>query len=133
MISMEELLNKKYKLEDQSLEIQGNLKTLLVRVNKIRVLWGKPMTVTSGLRTMEDHLRIYKAKGITDVSKIPMKSKHLYGQAVDISDPVLALTAWLKKDKTILEKAELWCEEGNKNWVHFQIVPPKSGVRWFLP
>lgn len=133
MISMDELLNKKYKLEDQSLEIQGNLKTLLVRVNKIRVLWGKPMTVTSGLRTMEDHLRIYKDKGITDVTKIPMKSKHLYGQAVDISDPLLVLTAWLKKDKTILEKAELFCEEGNKNWVHFQIVSPKSGMRWFLP
>jgi len=133
MISMEELLNKKYKLADQSEEIQANLKTLLERVNKIRVLWAKPMTVTSGLRTMEDHLRIYKEKGIIDKSKIPMKSKHLSGQAVDISDPKLELTAWLKADKSRLENAKLWCEQGNKNWVHFQIVPPGSGVRWFLP
>ena len=92
------------------------------------------MTVTSGLRTMEDHLRIYAAKGITDTSKIPMKSKHLYGQAVDISDPDLELTAWSKENNSQrLIDAGLWCEEGNSNWTHFQILPPKSGNRWFLP
>lgn len=132
MITMSELLGKA-KLEDQTPEIQANLAVLLNRVNEIRTLWNKPMVVTSGLRTMADHLRIYKEKGITDTSKIPMKSHHLYGEAVDISDPVLELTAWLKKTGSILENAKLWCEEGNKNWVHFQIVPPKSGVRWFLP
>jgi len=133
MISINELLNNKYSLEKQTKEIQDNLKQLLIRVNKVRILWNKPMTVTSGIRTVEDHLRIYKEKGITDITKIPMKSKHLYGQAVDVFDPDLSLTAWLKKDKSILEKAELWCEEGNKNWVHFQSVPPRSNVRWFLP
>jgi uncharacterized protein YcbK (DUF882 family) len=133
MISIDELLNNKYKLADQSIEIQKNLAVLLERVNKIRTEWGKPMTVTSGLRSMEDHLRIYKEKGITDISKIPMQSRHLTGRAVDISDPKLELTAWLKGDPKHLENAELWCEEGNKNWVHFQIVPPLSGKRWFLP
>lgn len=133
MISMDELLNKKYKLEDQPQETQDNLNILLERVNKIRTLCGKPMTVTSGLRTMKDHLRIYAAKGITDPAKIPMKSRHLYGQAIDISDPDLALTQWLKENPQILIDCELWCEEGNTNWVHFQIVPPKSGNRWFLP
>ena len=49
MISMDELLNNKYKLEDQSQEIQDNLAILLDRVNQIRLLWGKPMIVTSGL------------------------------------------------------------------------------------
>lgn len=133
-ITMKELLNKKYKLEDQPQDIQDNLNILLEKVNKIRQLWGKPMSVTSGLRSMEDHLRIYAQKGITDKSKIPMKSKHLYGQAVDIYDPDLSLTEWLKEnDSQILKDVGLWCEEGNKNWVHFQIVPPKSGNRWFLP
>lgn len=132
MISMEELLNGK-KLKEQGEEIQKNLAILLERVNKIRTQWGKPMIVTSGLRTMEDHLRIYKEKGITDPKKIPMKSRHLTGAAVDVADPKLALTAWLKKDKSILEKAELWCEDGNSNWVHFQILPPVSGNRWFRP
>lgn len=132
MISMDEILKGKV-LEDQSDDIQANLAVLLERVNKIRALWAKSMTVTSGLRTMEDHLRIYAAKGITDPAKIPMKSKHLYGQAVDIADSGLNLTAWLKADPQILIDAELWCEEGNANWVHFQILPPKSGNRWFLP
>lgn len=133
MISMKELLNGKYKLEDQSDEIQKNLAFLLERVNKIRKLWGKSMTVTSGLRTLEDHLRIYAAKGITDKTKIPMKSRHLIGAAVDIADEGLLLTKWLKDKPDVLVDAQLWCEEGNKNWVHFQIVPPASGSRWFLP
>lgn len=132
MISMQELLGP-YKLEDQSNEIQVNLKLLLGRVNKIRTWWGKPMIVTSGLRTMTDHLRIYKEKGITDPTKIPLKSKHLFGAAVDISDPDLSLTAWLKKDSSHLELAQLWCENNTPTWVHFQIFPPMSGKRWFLP
>lgn len=132
MIAMQELLGT-YKLEDQPQATQDNLTELLKRVNIVRTEWGKPMTVTSGLRSMEDHLRIYAAKGITDPTKIPMHSHHLYGEAVDISDPKLEFTAWLKADPKILENAGLWCEQGNANWVHFQIVPPKSGNRWFLP
>ena len=135
---MNELLNGKYKLEDQTPEIQANLAILLERVNKIRALWNAPLRVTSGLRTIEDHLRIYAEKGITDPAKIPMHSKHLTGAAVDIFDPDLSLTAWLKEnDSQRLKDAELWCEEGNKNWVHFQCVPYGSWVegktRWFLP
>ena len=137
MITINELLNNKYKLEDQSPEIQKNLTILLEKVNKIRDAYGKPMTVTSGLRTMEDHLRIYESKGITDTKKIPMKSHHLYGEACDISDPFLKLTKWLKDNPQILEQVDMYCEEGNSNWVHFQIVPFGSykpgGTRWFKP
>lgn len=106
-------------------EIDNNLKTLLERVNKIRAEWGKPMKVTSGLRSQADQQRINPAAP---------KSKHLIGAAVDIYDPDLSLTKWLKEnDSQRLVIAELWCEEGNKNWVHFQCFPPKSGKRWFLP
>lgn len=129
---MEELLGKT-RFEKLPKGIQENLKITLERVNKIRTAWNKPMIVTSGVRTIEDHLRIYKEKGITDLKKIPMQSKHLTGQAVDIYDPKLELTAWLKQEPKRLEEAQLWCEDGNKNWVHFQTEPPKSGKRWFLP
>jgi LAS superfamily LD-carboxypeptidase LdcB len=137
MISMAELLQGK-KLEEQKIDVQANLTTLLQRVNMIRTAWAKAMTVTSGLRTMEDHIRIYKEKaekaGVPfDLSKVPMGSRHLTGGAVDISDPKLELTAWLKANPKVLEDAGLWCEEGNANWVHFQISPPKSGNRWFYP
>lgn len=142
MISMDELLNHKYNLEDQSEEIRANLAVLLKRINIVRAKWGKPMMSTSGLRTMKDHLRIYREKaekeGIPfDESKVPMHSKHLLGAADDISDPVLEITAWLKADPTILEEANLFCELGNSDWVHFQILPFGSyqpgGSRWFNP
>ena len=139
MISMDELL-KDAKLEDQTPEIQANLKILLERVNKIRAAYGKPMSPTSGLRTMEDHLRIYREKaekaGVPfDESKVPMKSRHLFGEAVDISDPDQELQAWCKDNEKELEDAQLWMEDfsATPNWCHFQVKPPKSGRRWFLP
>lgn len=133
MISMDELLHGA-KLEDQDPQVQANLQTLLERVNLIRNQWGKAMTVTSGLRTKADQIRVYKAKGITDESKIPMDSAHIKGAAVDIFDPGLVITAWLKENNSQrLVDAQLWCEEGNSNWIHFQIYAPHSGNRWFLP
>lgn len=136
MISMPELL-KDNKLEDQSQDIQDNLAELLKRSNMLRTEWGSPMIITSGLRTMAEHLAIYKAKGITDPSKIPMQSKHLYGQACDIADEGLVITQWLKDNPDILEKYDLYCENHNKNWVHIQIVKFGSyqpgGTRWFNP
>lgn len=92
------------------------------------------MKVTSGLRTREDQLRIYKAKGIPE-SKIPWGSKHLTGGAVDIFDPEKKLQAWCLANIPELEAADLYCEDfgSTPNWVHFQIFPPKSGKRFFMP
>lgn len=134
MIQMSELLGK-YSLEDQSQDVQNNLALLLARINQIRAIWGNPMTVTSGLRTVEDQLRIYAAKGITDPAKIPMGSEHLKGGAVDIYDPDKSLQAWCKDNVSVLEQVQFWMEDfsATPNWVHFQVVPPKSGQRWFMP
>lgn len=135
MLTLKELNPKKFPTTP---EIEANLEVLLERVNKIRALWNKSFTVTSGLRDVEDLLRIYRQKaeraGVPfDKSKVPMGSNHLKGAACDVADDGLILTAWLKANPKILEEAELWCEEGNQNWVHFSIFPPKSGKRWFLP
>src|ERR1035437_1856753 len=98
-----------------TIEIASNLAVLLAKVNSIREQWGKPMTVTSGLRSQDDQQRINP--------KAP-KSNHLIGAACDVFDPNLELTAWLKEnDSQCLIDAHLWCEEGNNNWVHFQIYP----------
>lgn len=135
---MKELLSGN-NLADQSPEIQANLQDLLEKVNKIRELWAHSMTVTSGLRSMEHHLEIYKAKGITDKSKIPMKSKHLYGEAVDISDPKQELQEWCKANEDKIREIGLWMESfaATKNWVHFQIKPygsyKEGGSLWFNP
>lgn len=137
MISKQEILNGRDKMypADYTQEISDNIDQLLIAINKIRSAYGKPMKVTSGWRSLTDHLRIYREKGITDMIKIPLKSKHLSGQAVDVSDPNKELQRWCKANEDILEDAGLWLEDfsATPNWVHFQCVPPKSGKRWFMP
>jgi uncharacterized protein YcbK (DUF882 family) len=133
-ISLKELI-KNANYSSLSPEIQGNLMVLLERVNRVRDKFGKPMTVTSGLRTMEDHLRIYRQKGITDKSKIPMKSRHLVGAACDVADPKGELQKWCKDNEQFLADVGLWCEDfaSTHGWCHFQIFPPASGKRFFKP
>ncbi len=133
MITLKELLGK-YTVADIPHSDQLHLEELLKRINMIRSAYGKPMTVTSCYRSQQDHLRIYRAKGVPD-NKIPMGSAHLSGCAVDISDPNKELQAWCLANVSELEKAELWCEDfsATSNWVHFQIYPPRSGKRFFLP
>jgi uncharacterized protein YcbK (DUF882 family) len=130
MITLQELNPKNFPVKEL---VAKNLLLLLDKMNIVRKAYGKPMIVSSGLRTMPDHLRIYANKGITDKNKIPMKSKHLFGQACDISDPSGKLMAWCKANVAVLEEAGLWCEDGTVGWVHFQSVPPGSGKRFFLP
>jgi len=125
MITLKELNPRKYPLTP---EIESNLKHLLECINVIRMAWNKPMIVTSALRSQEQQKALIEC----GKSNAP-KSKHLLGQALDISDPNGMLYYWLKDHPEILEKAELWCEERMGNWVHFQSVPPRSKKRWFLP
>lgn len=134
MISMKEIL-KNVKLENLPVEHQNNLYILHEKINKIRSLYGKPMIVTSGYRSLSHHLRIYRQKGIVDQSKIPMASKHLSGQALDIFDPKQELQQWCLANISILEEVGLWMEDfsATPNWAHFQIVPPKSNKRFFKP
>lgn len=134
MVSLKELL-KDVAFSSLPKDHQDNIMNLLERINKVRSAYAKPMTVTSGYRSMEDHLRIYKQKGITDQKRIPMQSRHLYGMAADISDPKQELQKWCLANVKLLEDVGLWCEDfsATKNWVHFQITPPKSGKRFFMP
>lgn len=121
MIVLKELNPHGYKT---TTEQDTNLAILLECINKVRKAYGKPMYVTSGLRSQADQARINPSAP---------KSKHLTGQAVDISDSVGELYHFLKSNPKVLEDAKLWCEEGTDGWVHFQCTPPKSARRWFLP
>lgn len=137
MISINEIL-KNTNFDSLPKEHRDNITVLLERINSIRSAWSKPMLVTSGYRSMEDHIRIYKElaaqrKQIFDQSKIPMASKHLIGAAVDISDPDGKLFDWTKSNTKLLESVGLWCEEkDDQARVHYQIFPPKSGKRFFI-
>lgn len=119
-------------------EHQKNVLELLEKVNKLREAYGKPLRVTSGYRSMAKHLAIYKAKGITDKTKIPMKSRHLFGLAVDlvpIEDDIKHFQYWILDNIKLCEEIGLWFEDFayTGTWVHLQIVPPASGKRFFKP
>lgn len=134
MISLHELNPKACNLNSEQ---DANIHILLERINLIRTAWGKPMTVTSGFRSLEDHKRIYmdlaKKRGTENI-RIPMGSAHLKGCACDISDPDGKLYEWCQKNISKLEEAKLWCEEkDDQARVHFQIYPPASGKRFFKP
>lgn len=115
-----------------------NLMVLLVKINRLREAYGKPLRVTSGYRSMAKHLAIYAAKGITDQAKIPMKSNHLLGKAVDVvpvDDTIEQFHAFILANEPLLIEIGLWIEDlaYTKSWVHLQSVPPRSGKRFFQP
>jgi len=136
MITMPELL-KSHKLEDLPAKHQYNLAVLLDRMNLVRAAYAFPMTVTSGYRSLEDHLRIYAAKGITDQSEIPMQSRHLTGEACDVADSSGKLNQWCRDNEEYLRNVGIWLEKRQGNWQHFQIKPfgsykPEDTI-WFNP
>lgn len=133
-ITMKEILKDK-KFEDADKATQANLLILLEKINKVRTAYNKSMAISSGWRSPEDQIRIYKEKGITDPKKVPMGSQHIKGAAVDIYDPKQELQAWVKANIKLIEEIGLWMEEFSytKNWIHFQLVPPASGKRFFIP
>jgi uncharacterized protein YcbK (DUF882 family) len=134
MITIKELLSNQAKFEDLDKDIQANLNELFLKVNIVRKEYGKPMIVTSGLRTKKHHLEIYARKGIYP-PKVPMKSNHLSGRAVDFADGDGKLKKWILENIKLMEEIGLYMEDFNatKTWVHFQINPPKSGNRFFKP
>lgn len=123
MITAEELNPHHYLITPGS-DISKNLGVLHERINKVRTAWGKPMVVTSGLRSAADQARINP--------KAP-KSNHLTGSAVDIGDPDGTLYAWTLSHLALMKEIGLWIEQGTHGWVHYQIVPPRSGNRVFIP
>lgn len=65
------------------------------------------------------------------------RSKHMTGEALDISDASKTMKAWLMTPagQQALIECELWMEhpDATPTWVHVQIVPPASGRRVFKP
>ena len=62
-------------------------------------------------------------------------SNHCLCRAADVSDADGELAKWCLANVSMLAKLRLWIENParTRGWVHFQIVPPKSGNRIFNP
>lgn len=127
MISLLELNSHGYPTTP---EIDKNLTELCARLNRVREAYAIPMTVTSGLRSQAQQDGLIAA----GKSNAP-KSHHLTGEAADILDQSGRLKAWVKANLELIEQIGLWMEDfaHTPNWVHFQITPPRSGNRFFIP
>lgn len=124
-------------------EIAHNARELIKRVNSLGCPF--PRVCVSFLRGKSKQEAIYRnraclklppfADGTFDMSKVPMGSRHMTGQAIDVWDADGKLKAWIKENGGALESAGLWCEhfDDTPDWVHFQSVPPRSGRRFFHP
>jgi uncharacterized protein YcbK (DUF882 family) len=138
MISLKEYNPNNYPTTS---EIDKNIEELLRRINILRKEYGLPMFVTSGLRDVNKHKAIYEEKnkklreqGLPEL-KIPMGSKHLSGEAIDLADKDGKLWDWIQSRQDLIEQLDLYFEDkaACPGWVHIQVVPPKSGKRIFKP
>ena len=125
--TLNEVLNSgshKWKESEVDLVTKRNLEDLIRKINALG--YQSPMIATSCLRSIKDQQRINpKAMG----------SSHLYGAAIDISDPDGKLKAWLVANKNKLVECGLWMEDpsATKTWCHLSSQMPKSGKRIFMP
>lgn len=125
-------------ISDIPQEFQRNLEVTRDRANELEKRSGLSFTATSGFRSLQHHIDIYRTKALKEgrfFSKlqVPLNSRHLTGEAVDIADPTGAIYKWAYENQNVLEELKLWCEKGTKGWVHIQTKPPKSDNRFFLP
>lgn len=121
-----------------------NMETTAFKVSRMEKAYGHPFTATSGLRSMADHLRIYKEKAAKagvpfDQSKVPLKSKHLFGEAVDVADLNGSIAQWAEDNDALMREIGVWFEArpATPGWLHIQIVPYASfkpgKSLWFMP
>lgn len=136
MFKLEDL-HKGTVFEELPLQHQHNIEELLAKISRLAIKYNKPMIITSCYRSIEHHLAIYAKKGITDKSKIPLKSAHLSGCAVDIGDEAGTFYSWCKSNEATLKDIGFWLENRQGSWQHLQIRPFASykdgGTIWFNP
>lgn len=140
MISIEEILKGK-PLEAIPLDHQFHLHRLHTCANFIRFSFNAPLVVSSGYRTWQDHVQIYREKNAMRANQglsliePPKSSLHLIGAALDFSDPSRVLQTWISTHLDVAESLEIYFEDfrSTPDWVHLQIYPPFSGKRFFIP
>ena len=104
-------------------EYEGNLRILLQSLHNLRLLWGRPMTVSSGFRSLSHNKAVGGARA----------SAHLTCQAADIADLGQPLSNWLVRNEQALVQCVLWMEDPRwtPTWTHLQIRPARSRI--FIP
>lgn len=119
MITAKELNPKEYELIGDQ---KNNQENLLYRISVVRYFYGNPMIGTSGVRSKDDHIKIYVKKGY-QLKDIPMGSNHLLGAAWDVADKNGTLMRFCVDSENLLKTLGLWIENNTDGWVHFQCLP----------
>lgn len=102
-----------------------NAEKLLIALNLLRDLYGKPLKVSSG----------YRPAAINATTAGASKTScHMTGEACDFEDTDRKLIQWCLRNMDLLEKAGLYMESpiNTPTWVHLQTRAPKSGKRVFI-
>jgi hypothetical protein len=116
-----------------TVDIRNNAAVTVARVNDLLADFyasqpqGSYRTVNSGWRPPEVN---------ASTSGAARNSKHMTGQACDLSDDDEMLDSWLLgAGRPSLVRIGLWQESPNSTprWSHVQIVAPASGNRVFIP
>lgn len=124
-ISEAEYLMGRDKAAPLTTAMRTNMEKLLIALNLIRDLYGKPLKVSSG----------YRPPGINAVTANASKTScHLTCEACDFEDTDRKLVQWCLRNMDLLERAGLYMESpiNTPSWVHLQTRAPRSGKRVFL-
>lgn len=100
-----------------------NMCELLVSINRLRDIWNKPMTISSGYRPASFNAAAGGSK----------QSAHLTCEAIDIHDPKQELSTFLRNDEPLLKELGLYMEHPHHTptWCHLQIRPTRTRI--FIP
>lgn len=131
IISLSDLLMGRVKFGDLPAEHQANLMTVENRINRFfdGYSWPLKKVINDGYRRAQDRPKNGAAL-----------SNHYVGAAVDLDDDD-AGTVWkhVYANRAKLKDIGLWMEHpcwthcDGMSWLHFQVVPPKSGNRFYIP
>lgn len=126
MIELQDLLMGRRKETELTTEQKENLHVLIKRINEF-------FTALNITPKINDGLRVVQGSGSP-------RSLHFKGAAVDIDDDIDG-TVWSKvfQNRQLLKEVGLWMEHpgwthhSKGTWLHFQIFPPVSGKRFYIP
>ena len=121
-------------------EIQKNGTKTIAAVNKLLAL-----AAVDGIERSEVSSG-WRPKSLNEITPNAAKvSNHLVALACDLRDVDRGLQLWCLNNKDKLDKCGIWMEHPDwcaklsrtleqwMYWCHFQIVPPKSGKRIYIP
>lgn len=139
MISRKDYLGTYAGCNDITPAISANIDRLLSKVNAlIAYLQQDKVNVPINMKTRSQISgELNGGFRPQDCSVGAPNSNHKQGLAVDLFDPLGKIDEWVTNPSNLkkIQALDLYFEDKSKTdgWCHVQIVPPRSGKRWYMP